>query len=403
MKKLLFILLVCIFTNHSFGQISGSDYQKGESGMEYKIVQSSKVDLIKVGQFLEMHFTNFLSRKGKQDSVLNNTREIGAAQFMQLDTVNIPPAYLLIFKQMSIGDSVSTRTLSDSMFKDNPIQMPPFIKKGDFIYTNIKIENVYKTQEEADSAKKIAMENAEKVATIKAEIQVNLDERAIADYISNNKVEALKTLDGVYVETIKPGNGPYLDSNSIVKVKYTGTTLNGVMFDSNVDPSKGHTDPLTVNLTNDKSIGNGVIPGLENGLYKLQKGSKAKIYIPSGLGYGPRGAGADIPPNANLVFDIEVLGIITKAQLLAENKAAAAKAKAEQAAQQKLIQQQQKVYEDSLQKADPKKFEEYKQQMQKEMMQQMNGQSIDETEGQKKSFPKTKRKTTTKRKKNTKR
>jgi FKBP-type peptidyl-prolyl cis-trans isomerase FkpA len=334
MKKLLFILLVCILTNHSFGQISGSDYQKGESGMEYKIVQSGKVDLLKAGQFLELHFTNLLSRKGKQDSVLNNTREIGAAQFMQLDSVNIPAAYLLIFKQMSIGDSVSTRTLSDSMFKDNPMQMPPFIKKGDFIYTNIKIENAFKTQEEADSARKIGMENAERVGKMKAEVQAKLDEKAIADYISNNKVEALKTLDGVYVETIKPGNGPYLNTNSIVKVKYTGTTLAGVMFDSNVDPSKGHTDLLAVNLTEDKSIGNGVIPGLEKGMFKLQKGSIAKIYIPSGLAYGTRGAGPDLPANANLIFDIEVVSILTKAQLLAENRATAAKAKKEQEAGQ---------------------------------------------------------------------
>jgi FKBP-type peptidyl-prolyl cis-trans isomerase FkpA len=347
---------------------------KKADGMEYAIVNSGKGDLLKQGEFLEMHFTNLLSRKGKKDSLLNNTREMGAPQFMQFDSINIPPAYLKIFKQMRVGDSVSTRILVDSMFKDNPMQMPPFMKKGDMIYTNIKIVNAHKTQEAADSARKASMANAEKVAKEKAAALIKEDDKAIADYIAKNNVKADKTDKGVYVQTLTPGAGPFLDSNSIVKVKYTGKTLAGVMFDSNVDPSKGHTDPLTVNLTNDKSIGNGVIPGLESGMFKLQKGSKAKVYIPSGLAYGTRGGGPDLPPNANLVFDIEVLDIITKEQLKADNAAAAAKAKAEQDAQQKLMQQQQKVYEDSLQKADPKKFEEYKQQMQQQMMQQMQQQ-----------------------------
>jgi FKBP-type peptidyl-prolyl cis-trans isomerase FkpA len=347
---------------------------KKADGMEYAIVNSGKGDLLKQGEFLEMHFTNLLSRKGKKDSLLNNTREMGAPQFMQFDSINIPPAYLKIFKQMRVGDSVSTRILVDSMFKDNPMQMPPFMKKGDMIYTNIKIVNAHKTQEAADSARKASTVNAEKVAKEKAAALIKADDKAIADYLAKNKIKAERSDKGVYVETTTPGTGAFLDTNSIVRVKYTGKTLAGVMFDSNVDPSKGHTDPLTVNLTNDKSIGNGVIPGLESGMFKLQKGSKAKVYIPSGLAYGTRGGGPDLPPNANLVFDIEVLDIITKEQLKADNAAAAAKAKAEQDAQQKLMQQQQKVYEDSLQKADPKKFEEYKQQMQQQMMQQMQQQ-----------------------------
>jgi FKBP-type peptidyl-prolyl cis-trans isomerase FkpA len=339
---------------------------KKADGMEYAIVNSGKGDLLKQGDFLEMHFTNLLSRKGKKDSLLNNTREMGSPQFMQLDSVNIPPAYLKIFRQMRVGDSVSTRTLVDSMFKDNPMQMPPFMKKGDMIYTNIKIINAYKTQEAADSARKLAMTNAEKIGKAKAEALVKEDDKAITDYLAKNNVKADKTDKGVYVQTLTPGTGAFLDTNSIVKVMYTGKTLAGVMFDSNVDPSKGHTDPLTVNLTTDKTIGNGVIPGLESGMYKLQKGSKAKVYIPSGLAYGARGAGPDLPPNANLVFDIEVLDIVSKEQLKAENAAAAAKARKEQEIQQKVMEQQQKAYMDSLQKADPKKFEEMKQQMQQQ-------------------------------------
>jgi FKBP-type peptidyl-prolyl cis-trans isomerase FkpA len=327
MKKLLFLLIIWVYSNSSFAQDINDGYTKAEGGMEYKIVYFGKDDLLKPGLFLEMHFTNLLARKGKQDSVLNNTREMGAPQVMQFDTLNIPPAYFKIFMQMKVEDSVGTRTTVDSMFKSNPDQMPPFMKRGDMIYTNIKIINAFNTQKEADSARTIALENAERVSKSKAEALAREDDKAITDYITTNKIKAIKTSQGVYVETVKSGVGAFLNSKSIVKIKYTGTTLGGVMFDSNVDPSKGHTDPLSVNLTNDKSIGNGVIPGLENGMYKLQKGSKAKIYIPSGLAYGIRVAGPDLPPNANLIFYIEVVSTITKAQLRAQNLAAAAKAK----------------------------------------------------------------------------
>ncbi len=370
MKKLLFILFICTIAKYGYCQ-TADEFTKGLDGMEYAIVNSGKGDLIKAGDILELHFTSLLSRKGKQDSILNNTREMGMAQFIPFDSMNIPPAYFIIFIQMKVGDSVSSRTIIDSMFKENPEQVPPFMKKGDLIYTNMRIIYAYKTQAAADSARTIAMENAEKIAKEKADVLVILDDKKIADYVANNNVKAVKTKKGVYVEIIAKGKGAFLNTKSIVKIKYKGKTLEGVIFDTNMDKSKGHTDPLIVNLTKDKTIGNAVIPGLENGLYKLQKGSKAKIYIPSGLAYGPRGGGADLPPNANLVFEIEVIDIISKAQMIAENKAMLIKENNKKAAQERLMKREQKKYMDNLKKTDPKKYEEVKQQMQQQTQQQM--------------------------------
>jgi FKBP-type peptidyl-prolyl cis-trans isomerase 2 len=176
------------------------------------------------------------------------------------------------------------------------------------------------------------------------------------------------------VQTTVAGTGPVLDSNVFVKIMYTGKTLDGKMFDSNVDPSKGHTDPLLVNLTNDMSLGGGVIPGMGDALRTMQKGTKATMFIPSGLGYGARGAGADIPANANLMFDVEVLEILTKAQAKAANDAQQAKMMAQRKAQQEQQMADQKKYMDSLEKADPKAAEQMKQQMQQQMMQQMQQQ-----------------------------
>ena len=351
-----------------------SSFKKSTDGMEYQIISSGSGSVIKPGEFLELHFTNVLSRKGKADSMLNNTREMGMPQYMPFDSVQIPASYYKIFLQLKAGDSISTRVLVDSMFKKNPDQQPPFMKKGDYVYTNIKLVKSYKTEADMNAARTLAMASSEKIAKEKEAALVNANDKTIADYIAKNKITAKKTDKGVYVETLQAGTGAVLDTNSIIKVNYTGRTLAGVMFDSNTDPSKGHMEPLAVNLTNDKSLGGGMIPGFENGMFGLQKGTKAKLYIPSGLGYGARGASADIGPNTNLIFEIEVLEILTKAQFKAENEAAMAKAKAAQQVQQKEAMAAQKQYEDSLQKADPAKFEEYKKQMMQQMQQQMQQQ-----------------------------
>jgi FKBP-type peptidyl-prolyl cis-trans isomerase FklB len=83
-----------------------------------------------------------------------------------------------------------------------------------------------------------------------------------------------------------------------------------------------------------------VIKGWVEGLRILQKGAKARLYIPSTLAYGEQGAGADIQPNSNLLFDVEILDILTAEQ-----------AKAEEEAEQKRMQEMQRQAMDSMMKA----------------------------------------------------
>jgi len=85
----------------------------------------------------------------------------------------------------------------------------------------------------------------------------------------------------------------------------------GEAFDSNVDPQFQHVMPLYVNLTNDRSAGGNVIDGWRDGFALLNKGAKAKLYIPSELAYGPMGNGPKIGPNTILVFDVEVTDFVS--------------------------------------------------------------------------------------------
>ena len=102
-----------------------------------------------------------------------------------------------------------------------------------------------------------------------------------------------------YVDMV-PGNGASPRTGDTVTVHYTGYLLNGKKFDSSVDRN----EPFSFTL----GVGQ-VIKGWDEGVATMKVGGKRKLIIPSQLGYGARGAGEVIPPNAELIFDVELLGV----------------------------------------------------------------------------------------------
>ncbi len=109
------------------------------------------------------------------------------------------------------------------------------------------------------------------------------------------------TESGLQYEDIIAGDGETAKTGDRVSVHYTGWLENGMKFDS----SKDRNDPFQFHL------GKGmVIRGWDEGVQGMQIGGKRKLTIPSELGYGARGAGGVIPPNATLIFDVELLEIL---------------------------------------------------------------------------------------------
>jgi FKBP-type peptidyl-prolyl cis-trans isomerase FkpA len=113
--------------------------------------------------------------------------------------------------------------------------------------------------------------------------------------------DGVKTPSGLIYWDIRVGNGEVAKEGSHVRVHYTGWLTNGKKFDSSVDAGK----PF------DFTIGNGeVIKGWEEGVAGMRVGGKRQLRIPPDLGYGAEGTpGGPIPPNATLIFDVQLLGV----------------------------------------------------------------------------------------------
>ena len=109
-----------------------------------------------------------------------------------------------------------------------------------------------------------------------------------------------KTDSGLYYKLIQEGDGVKAEAGKTVAVHYKGMLADGMVFDSSYNRGNPIEFPLGMGQ---------VIPGWDEGIQLLKVGDKARLVIPSELGYGSRGAGGVIPPNATLVFDVELMEV----------------------------------------------------------------------------------------------
>jgi len=121
------------------------------------------------------------------------------------------------------------------------------------------------------------------------------------DYSENtSQISQFKKMDTVKIDILQEGIGEVSKTGDTLSVHYTGTLEDGTKFDSSVDRGQ----PFSFTLGQNR-----VIQGWEQGMLNMKVGEKRRLTIPSSLGYGASGTGGIIPPNATLIFEVELLKI----------------------------------------------------------------------------------------------
>ncbi|AWG25629.1 peptidylprolyl isomerase [Flavobacterium kingsejongi] len=207
-------------------------------------------------------------------------------------------------KHTIFGHVVEGQDVVNAIAQDDVIQKITIIRKGKDAkkFDTVKVFKTY-FDEEAVAQKK----NAEKSAAIKTE--------KVAAFAALKKT-AVKSDTGLEYAITQKGNGKKPANGATYYVAYSGFLEDGSLFDSSseeVEKSYGKFNPQKAEgggyqpfpfVAGTKT---GLIPGFLEGLEKLSYGEKATLFIPSYLAYGERGAGGVIPPNANIIFEVQLL------------------------------------------------------------------------------------------------
>ncbi len=178
------------------------------------------------------------------------------------------------------------------------------LKKNGFDGLDLNLLNTAMKEVYNGAAPKISVENADMVIQdfmmkAKAEKGKAAVEKGQKFLEENSKKPGVVTLpSGLQYQIIKEGSGPKPALTDKVTTHYHGTLIDGTVFDSSVD--RGQPAQFGINQ---------VIPGWTEALQLMPVGSKWKLFIPSNLAYGDRGAGGAIGPNETLIFEVELISI----------------------------------------------------------------------------------------------
>lgn len=173
----------------------------------------------------------------------------------------------------------------------NNLQAGDFLKGLTDVLTDAKPSISY------DEAKQVVNDYFVVIRKEKEEI----NRQAGIEFLNINKRKAgvVELPSGLQYEILRKGTGPKPTVSDTVKCHYHGTLINGKVFDSSVERG----EPAVFGVSQ-------VIPGWVEALQLMETGAKWRLFIPSNLAYGARGAGDHIEPNSTLVFDVELLNII---------------------------------------------------------------------------------------------
>ena len=273
-------------------------FTKGPNDLEYKIITRGK-GLVnpKMGDMMQLHIKQKID-----DSLMLNTMATNKGNPID---VNMQQSMvkgdlmggLALLKE---GDSAIFRIRLDTLATRAKQPRPDWTKPNSYVIWEVKLVKIKdKSVIQAEQAKMQAD------AAAKAKEQIALDDKLIQEYLKEKGItNAKKTASGLYYVMHKEGTGPKANAGQKVAVNYTGINMKGEKFDSSVDSAFHHVTPIEFPLGQ-----RNVIAGWDEGIALLNKGGQATLYIPSGLAYGATARSPQIPANAILIFDVELVDI----------------------------------------------------------------------------------------------
>ncbi|MBL7850044.1 MAG: FKBP-type peptidyl-prolyl cis-trans isomerase [Cyclobacteriaceae bacterium] len=264
--------------------------REAPNGLKVRVLKEGTGNYAKPGEFL---ITSMIVKDPK-DSIWRDTHEQNLPMIIPVGDESAIPNEKGVesaFRVMKLGDSVAVDIDAKTLFRDQPL--PPQLKAED------KMTFVFAVKDITDEAgvNRVQMELQQRQmqeARKQQEGQLGIDTVAIDSWLAAKKINAIKDKSGMRYVVTRMGKGPRPTVASTITFTYKGTLMaDGSLFDESSTPV---VYPLSQLIT-----------GWQICFPMLPKGSAATLYVPSSLGYGPNGYQPGIPPNANLIFEVELI------------------------------------------------------------------------------------------------
>ncbi|NHA05309.1 FKBP-type peptidylprolyl isomerase [Mucilaginibacter sp. HC2] len=299
-RKLMFLSLAAI----GLASCNGG-FKQGDGGLLYNIHTSKGGAKIKEGDFISLNMVV----KTDGDSVLNSTYESGQPTRMAMPKPQAKGDVVAGIGLLGEGDSATFKIASDSIFKGGQ-QRPPGFKSKYLVFV-VKVEKVIakgNLNEQVFRGRVMDYIKSQGDA-LKAQ-----EPAKIKKYIADHNLKVEKTASGLQYVITTPGTGAKPAVGDTAVVNYTGKMVSGKVFDTSIKAeatkAKIPVDPMRQFAPIRIPVGQGkVIPGWDEGLQLLNKGSKAIFIIPSDIAYKDQGIGP-IGPYSPLVFEMEMVDVV---------------------------------------------------------------------------------------------
>ncbi len=282
--------------------------QTTDTGIEYTLLKAGNGEKPQDGEVMLLNMAWKLS----DDSAYryNSMEQGGGAPvpYQYTDSLANSGGLEEAYSLLHVGDSAEFKIPASNIFTQPDMQLPPDVTMESTMVFNIAVRDIQSEDEYREAQLSTMKQRLESQIAVTEERtnrlieanqeQIKKDSIAISEYLAENNMKSQVTESGLHYIIVEEGEGSTPDKGDQVSVHYKGTLLNGEKFDSSYDRGEPFKFPL--------GVGN-VIPGWDEGIGLLQKGGKAKLFVPSTLAYGPEARGDVIKENSILVFEVELI------------------------------------------------------------------------------------------------